>query len=160
MADRSVSSASANVAVSEATIEEARIVMEMASTDLRRYEKLLEKDAVTRQQFDAAKTDYEAKKARYNMHAQQKNASFFSSGLVDYNSEVFKIPFGDLFGMVQRQAVVVSMKEIYGWLLMTGVVSLLLILTSFSPVRPWAVFPKWKTIRRKMRREAEIPTEM
>ena len=63
VAGRAVTSATANVAVSEASIEEAKVVMDMAATDLARYEKLLEKDAVTRQQYDAARTDYEAKKA-------------------------------------------------------------------------------------------------
>ncbi|MDE6007945.1 MAG: HlyD family secretion protein [Muribaculaceae bacterium] len=75
VADRSVAAASANVAVSEASITEAKVVMEMAATDLARYDKLLEKDAVTRQQYDAAKTDYEAKKARYEMLARQRNAT-------------------------------------------------------------------------------------
>ncbi|MDE6512166.1 MAG: biotin/lipoyl-binding protein, partial [Muribaculaceae bacterium] len=75
VADRSVASANANVAVSEASIAEAKVVMEMAATDLARYEKLLEKDAVTRQQYDAAKTDYEAKKARYEMLARQRSAT-------------------------------------------------------------------------------------
>ncbi|MDE5888283.1 MAG: HlyD family secretion protein [Muribaculaceae bacterium] len=75
VADRSVAAASANVAVSEASIAEAKVVMEMAATDLARYDKLLEKDAVTRQQYDAAKTDYEAKKARYEMLARQRNAT-------------------------------------------------------------------------------------
>ncbi len=75
VADRSVTSASANVAVSEASLAEAKVLMEMAATDLARYEKLLEKDAVTKQQFDAARTDYEAKKARYEMLARQRSAT-------------------------------------------------------------------------------------
>lgn len=75
VADRGVGVASANVAVTEASIEEARVVMEMARTDFDRYEKLLREDAVTRQQYDAARTDYEAKKARYEMLARQRNAS-------------------------------------------------------------------------------------
>lgn len=75
VADRGVGVASANVAVTEASIEEARVVMEMARTDFARYEKLLREDAVTRQQYDAARTDYEAKKARYEMLARQRNAS-------------------------------------------------------------------------------------
>lgn len=64
VANSSVTSASANVAVSEASIAEAKVVMDMAATDLARYEKLLEHDAVTRQQYDGARTDYEAKKAQ------------------------------------------------------------------------------------------------
>lgn len=75
VADRSVSSASANVAVSEASVDEARVLMEMAATDLARYSKLLEQDAVTRQQYDAAKTDFDAKKARYEMLSRQRSAT-------------------------------------------------------------------------------------
>lgn len=75
VADRTVGVASANVAVTEASIAEAKVVMELAATDLERYRKLLEQDAVTRQQYDAAKTDYEAKKARYDMLARQRSAT-------------------------------------------------------------------------------------
>lgn len=75
VADHSVGVASANVAVSEASIAEAKVVMEMAATDYERYRKLLEKDAVTRQHYDAAKTDYEAKKARYEMLSRQRSAT-------------------------------------------------------------------------------------
>lgn len=72
---RSVGVASANVAVSEASILEAKAVMDLAAADFERYSKLLEKDAVTRQQYDAARTDYEAKKARYEMLERQRSAS-------------------------------------------------------------------------------------
>ena len=49
--------------------------MENAAVDLERYRKLLEKDAVTRQQYDGAETDYKAKKARYEMLARQRSAT-------------------------------------------------------------------------------------
>lgn len=75
VADRSVGVASANVAVTEASVAEAKVVMEMAATDFARYTKLLEQDAVTRQQYDAARTDYEARKARYEMLARQRSAT-------------------------------------------------------------------------------------
>lgn len=75
VADRSVGVATANVAVTEASVAEARVVMENAATDFARYEQLLARDAVTRQQYDAARTDYEAKKARYEMLARQRSAS-------------------------------------------------------------------------------------
>lgn len=84
VADRSVVSASANVAVSEASIAEAKVLMDMAATDLARYEKLLSQEAVTRQQYDGAKTDYEAKKARYEMLARQRTAS---TSVVDINRQ-------------------------------------------------------------------------
>lgn len=75
VADRSVASASANVAVSDASIAEAKVLMDNAAVDLERYGKLLGKDAVTRQQYDAVETDYKAKKARYEMLARQRSAT-------------------------------------------------------------------------------------
>lgn len=75
VADRSVGVASANVAVTEASIAEAKVIMDMAAADYERYSRLLEQDAVTRQQYDAVKTDYEAKKARYNMLTRQRSAT-------------------------------------------------------------------------------------
>lgn len=75
VADKSVGVASANVAVTEGSIAEAKVLMEMAATDLSRYQSLMEQEAVTRQQYDAAKTDYEAKKARYEMLKHQKGAT-------------------------------------------------------------------------------------
>ncbi|MDE6270916.1 MAG: HlyD family secretion protein, partial [Muribaculaceae bacterium] len=73
--DRGIGVASANVSVAEASIEEAKVLLEMSQTDYERYRKLFEKDAVTRQQLDAARTDYEAKKARYQMLSRQRNAT-------------------------------------------------------------------------------------
>ena len=58
---------------------------------------------------------------------------------------------GNLYGLVAVQALVESMKEIYGLLLIIAAVSLLVILVSYSPARPWAIFPKWKTIRRTLK---------
>ncbi len=84
VADRSVESASANVAVSEASIAEAKVLMDNAAADLARYEQLLAKEAVTRQQYDRAKTDYEASKARYEMLARQRRAT---SSVVDINRQ-------------------------------------------------------------------------
>lgn len=75
VADRTVGVASANVAVSEASISEAKVLMENAAVDLERYRKLLEKDAVTPQQYDRVETDYKAKKARYEMLARQRSAT-------------------------------------------------------------------------------------
>lgn len=82
VADGAVVSAAANVAVSEASIAEAQALMDNAKNDLGRYEKLLAQNAVTRQQYDGAKTDYQVKKARYEMLSRQKKAT---SSVVDVN---------------------------------------------------------------------------
>ena len=81
-----------------------------------------------------------------------RNAALLGSALTDVSPDAVHAPLGQLYGMVQVQALVVSMKEIYGWLLMIAVVALVVILAGYSPVRPYAIFPKWKTVRRVLRR--------
>ncbi|MDE6860951.1 MAG: hypothetical protein K2J65_11135 [Duncaniella sp.] len=85
-------------------------------------------------------------------HTMAKNMALLSAEALDSNPVTMYLPFGELFGMIQLQALVVSMKEIYGWLLIVALTSLLVILVSYGPLRPFAIFPKWKTIRRAMRR--------
>lgn len=89
-------------------------------------------------------------------HVMAKNASLIGSVMTASNPDAIRVPVGELYGMVQLQALVVSMKEIYGWLLMVAFVALLVILVSYAPLRPWAIFPKWKTIRRTIRRMVRL----
>lgn len=89
-------------------------------------------------------------------HVMAKNASLIGSVMTASNPDAIRVPVGELYGMVQLQALVVSMKEIYGWLLMMAFVALLVILVSYAPLRPWAIFPKWKTIRRTIRRMVRL----
>ncbi len=84
-------------------------------------------------------------------HTMARNASLLSSAITHVSPAIAHTPFEQLYGMVQAQALVVSLKEIYGWLLIVAIISLLVILVSYSDVRPWAIFPKWKTIRRSFR---------
>lgn len=81
-----------------------------------------------------------------------KNASLLGSAITDFNPDIAHVPLGQLYGLVQTQALVVSMKEIYGWLLIIAIFSLMIILVSYGPIRPTAFFPKWKTVRRTFRR--------
>lgn len=80
-------------------------------------------------------------------HTVAKNAALFGVNITNTNPDIIHVPLSQLFGMVQIQALVVSMKEIYGWLLIVGLASLTIILLSYSSVRPFAIFPKWSTIR-------------
>lgn len=64
-----------NVRVADAGIEEARVNMENARADYERYEALLAKDAVTRQQYDQMKTRYESAKARYEQASASKQST-------------------------------------------------------------------------------------
>lgn len=85
-------------------------------------------------------------------HTTAKNASLLGSAITDFNPDTAHVPLGQLYGLVQTQALVVSMKEIYGWLLIIAIFSLMIILVSYGPLRPAAFFPKWKTVRRTFRR--------
>ena len=85
-------------------------------------------------------------------HTVAKNASLIGRVMTDTNVLATYIPLPQLYGRVQLQALVVSMKEIYGWLLIVAIVSLTVIALSYGPLRPYAIFPKWKTIRRTLRR--------
>ena len=71
----SISTTANNLAVSDATIEEAQIRLKQAEKDYQRYQTLCEKRAVTQQQLDNAKADYEAAKARYDMLSRQKTST-------------------------------------------------------------------------------------
>lgn len=64
-----------NISVSDAGIEEAKILMNNAEREYSRYKNLLAQEAVTRQQYDAMKTNYEALKARYELLLRQKQST-------------------------------------------------------------------------------------
>ena len=94
-------------------------------------------------------------------HTMAKNAALIGANMTAANPDSAFAPLGQLYGMVQTQALIVSMKEIYGWLLIVAIASLTVILISYSSVRPFAIFPKWSTVRRVIkhivRTDKEIP---
>ena len=61
----SIQTTQSNMHVTEAGIEEARVNMENAEREYRRFEKLLVQKAVTQQQYDNMRTAYLSAKARY-----------------------------------------------------------------------------------------------
>ena len=70
-----MSTTHSNVRVASAGIDEARIQMENAQKDYQRFEQLLQKEAVTRQQYDNVKAQYEAAKARYEAACSRQQAT-------------------------------------------------------------------------------------
>lgn len=70
-----ISTTDNNLAVSDAAIEELRVRMEQAERDYLRYEQLLAQKAVTRQQYENMKVNYEAMKSRYDMLVRQKHGT-------------------------------------------------------------------------------------
>ena len=64
-----------NLIVSDANIEELHVRLNQKKTDYLRYEQLYVQKAVTRQQYDNAKADYEAAKAKYDMLVRSKKST-------------------------------------------------------------------------------------
>lgn len=64
-----------NILVTDAAIDEQRVRLQNAETDYKRYQELLKENAVTMQQFDRMKADYEATKARYEQLLRQKEST-------------------------------------------------------------------------------------
>ncbi len=69
-----ISTTTTNLSVTDASIEEARIVFENAERNYQRFSTLYEQNAVTRQQYDDMNTAYLAAKARYDMLCRQKES--------------------------------------------------------------------------------------
>ena len=85
----------------------------------------------------------------------RRNAMLLGANLDHVNPLAAHIPLGQLYGAVQQQALMVSMKEIFGWLTLLGLFCILMFLLNESKVRPQnAIHPTYKAIRRLMKREA------
>lgn len=84
-------------------------------------------------------------------HVMAKNSALISAAFPDTATDAIRTPFTQLYGLAQTQALVVSMKEVFGWLLIVALTVLFVIIISYSPVRPAAFMPKWRTIRRMFR---------
>ena len=69
-----ISATATNLSVTDASIEEARIHLENAERNYKRFSALYEQNAVTRQQYDDMNTAYLAAKARYEMLNRQKES--------------------------------------------------------------------------------------
>lgn len=68
-----------NILVTDAAIDEQRIRLQNAQTDYKRYQELLKEEAVTPQQFDRVKTDYEATRHAMNSCYARNNRLYSRS---------------------------------------------------------------------------------
>ncbi|MBP1644560.1 MAG: hypothetical protein H6Q16_135 [Bacteroidetes bacterium] len=86
----------------------------------------------------------------------KKNIMLLGANLDNINPIVNKIPSTELFGKLQFQAMMVSMKEIYGLLLIFGLIFLMVLFLKESTLRPKALHPKFYTIRRAAKHEIKM----
>lgn len=84
-----------NILVTDAAIDEQRVRLKNAETDYKRYQELLKEEAVTPQQFDRVKTDYEATQARYEQLLRQKQSTLLQkqeqTQRLDQNESAIKL---------------------------------------------------------------------
>ncbi len=84
-----------NILVTDAAIDEQRVRLKNAQTDYKRYQELLKEEAVTPQQFDRVKTDYEATQARYEQLLRQKQSTLLQkqeqTQRLDQNESAIKL---------------------------------------------------------------------
>jgi len=73
--EASVQTSQSNIGVAEAGIDEARAQMENARREYERYAALLQKGAVTQQQFDAKQTAYETARDRFARAQRQRQTT-------------------------------------------------------------------------------------
>ena len=89
-----------NILVTDAAIEEQRVRLQNAEADFKRYEGLLKEEAVTPQQFDRVKSDYEATKARYEQLLRQKQSTSLvkqeQTQRLDQNESAIKLAEAEL----------------------------------------------------------------
>lgn len=75
----SVKTVANNIQVSEAGLAEVKALLDLAATEDQRYKNLLDKEAVTQQEYDAKHTQYVALKAKYETLARQKETTVLAT---------------------------------------------------------------------------------
>lgn len=75
VAASTINTTESNIAVSDAILKEAKIRLENDEREYKRYKNLYIQDAVTKQQYEAVETNYEASKVRYEQLNRQKQST-------------------------------------------------------------------------------------
>ncbi len=84
----------------------------------------------------------------------KRNSMLLGANLDNVNPLASKLSFGELYGALQQQSLMVSMKELYGWLALLGIACLLAFMIKESNIRPkYAIHPTYRAIRRLIKRE-------
>ena len=93
--------------------------------------------------------------------AMKKNAMLLGARLDHVNPFASRISAGELYGVVQQQALMISMKELYGWLILLALFCLLVFLVYESDIRPYKVLhPTYRSIRRFVKHELRMDKKL
>ena len=86
-----------------------------------------------------------------------RNAMLLGDRMDNVGLSTSHAPFGELYSMVQVQALVESMKEIYGWLLLVAIVCLIGLILRYSGIRPMQVIePTYSAIYNFLRHDMKL----
>lgn len=87
----------------------------------------------------------------------KKNSMLLSSELDNVDTVATSLPNNELYGIVQMQSFMVSMKEIYGWLIILGLACLLVFMIKESSINAKsAIHPPYRTIRRFIKHQLRM----
>ena len=89
-------------------------------------------------------------------HTMKKNFLAFSSAIDSVNPLIPKEKLASIFLITQQHAMMVSIKEIYGWISMFGIACILIFLANESSIRPLALQPKFSKLRRTLKHELKM----
>lgn len=82
----------------------------------------------------------------------KRNALTWSAALDRVNPLTGQMSLGELYGALQQQALIVTLKELYGWLTLLGILCFLLFMLKESDIRPkYAIHPTYRVIRKLIR---------
>lgn len=89
--------------------------------------------------------------------AMKRNTMLLGERMDSIELSTSHTPFGELYGMVQIQSLLESMKEIYGWLLLVAILCLVVLMLRHSDIRPMKVIePTYRTIYKILRRNMKL----
>ncbi len=89
--------------------------------------------------------------------SMKKNSMVLGESFDNLNSYIRQLHPVELYGMIQRHALMISIKEIYGLLTILSLICLLLFMVKESSLRPkYAIHPKFRSIRRYIKHEMRI----
>lgn len=111
IASAQTTAAGAAVQSSQAGIDEMRVEMENAHKDYNRYEALLKKGAVTQQQFDNARTAYEAARSRYNNAVARRNQAVAQHNVARANQQAARARLAQANAATQSTASVKAQQK-------------------------------------------------
>ena len=86
----------------------------------------------------------------------KKNVMLLGANFDGVNLVATRIPAEALFDSLQKQAMIVSMKEIYGWLCIAGIFCLLAFFLKESTLRPKSLHPKFSKIRHAIKYQLKM----